>query len=155
MCSQPNEGLYDTLLPKKVEVLLQRLPKEIKEVDKTRGHFHKDTTIINAQIQKWRNKKNPIGFTSLTSSVHEDFIIFNPYVEKGAFRASLIKDKQTFVAYFPISLLGEVCKDPISKILHRPIGRGELRCVVGVPVRPYVKGVEGRSLWPCMFLSCF
>ena len=52
VCSQPNEGLYGMLLPQKVEVLLQRLFREQKEVDKIIGHFHKDTTIINSQIQK-------------------------------------------------------------------------------------------------------
>ena len=112
MCTAPDEGMHDTLLPQKVDELLQRLPPSIKDVPTLRGHFHKDTTKVNAQIQKWRNPTNPIDTRTPTSDEHADFTIFTPYAEKGTFQiASLIKMKRNFAAYFPLSLLDEIQKD--------------------------------------------
>ena len=110
-CCQPETDLYDNDLPRKLAVLLDRLPARIKEAHTLRVHAHKDTAAAGRIVQRWRTGKNPVSALAPTSSAKSDFTIAFP-LDKGTMNARLLLErKQPFALLLPVSTLNRIAQD--------------------------------------------
>jgi hypothetical protein len=65
--------------PKKLALLLDRLPEKVRSVKYMRVNANKDTQAARRIVQRWRRPKNPISpLAPLATSAQADFIIGFP-----------------------------------------------------------------------------
>ena len=113
-CCQPETDLYDNDMPRKLAVLLDRLPDRIKHCKHIRVHYNKDTAAAGRIVQRWRTPKNPVSPVAPASTTLVDFVIAFP-LDKGTLT---IKDMllrgQQFAMLIPVSLLCKIAQCPAT-----------------------------------------
>ena len=113
-CCQPETDLYDNDMPRKLAVLLDRLPDRIKHCKHIRVHCNKDTAAAGRIVQRWRTSKNPVSPVAPASTALVDFVIAFP-LDKGTLT---IKDMllrgQHFAMLIPVSTLCRIAQCPTT-----------------------------------------
>jgi hypothetical protein len=113
-CCQPETDLYDNDMPRKLAVLLDRLPDRIKHCKYIRVHYNKDTAAAGRIVQRWRTPKNPVSPVAPASTTLVDFVIAFP-LDKGTLT---IKDMllrgQHFAMLIPVSTLCKIAQCPAT-----------------------------------------
>ena len=113
-CCQPETDLYDNAMPRKLAVLLDRLPDRIKHCKHIRVHYNKDTAAAGRIVQRWRTPKNPVSPVAPASTTLVDFVIAFP-LDKGTLT---IKDMllrgQHFAMLIPVSTLCRIAQCPVT-----------------------------------------
>ena len=116
-CCQPETDLYDNDMPRKIAVLLDRLPERIKHCKYIRVHYNKDTAAAGRIVQRWRSPKNPVSPVAPASTSIVDFVIAFP-LDKGTITIKdMLLRKQPFAMLIPVSTICKISQCPATRAI--------------------------------------
>lgn len=114
-CCQPETDLYDNDLPKKLALLLDRLPEKVRNVKYMRVNANKDTQAARRIVQRWRRPKNPVSpLAPLATSAQADFIIGFPLDKGTTIFKTLLERGQPCAMLLPLSVISRIPQDPAT-----------------------------------------
>jgi hypothetical protein len=109
----PTEGWYDPSIPRKLAVLFEHLPQEVRNNEHMRVYAGKDTYAAGRLVQKWRKPTNRISQGRLltketaATAFHIGIDDANKCVNETI---QLINNRKHFAILMPISLTSEIAR---------------------------------------------